>query len=41
MLKGADVFVGVSAPGAVTKEMVETMAKDAVLFACAIADICG
>lgn len=35
MLKGADVFVGVSAPGAVTKEMVETMAKDAVLFACA------
>ena len=35
MLKGADVFIGVSAPGAVTKEMVETMAKDAVLFACA------
>ena len=35
MLKGADVVVGVSAPGAVTKEMVETMAKDAVLFACA------
>ncbi len=35
MLVGADVFIGVSAPGMVTKEMVETMAKDAVIFACA------
>ena len=34
-LCGADVFIGVSAPGAVTTEMVKTMAKDAVLFACA------
>ena len=35
MLAGADVFIGVSAPGMVTKEMVGTMAKDAILFACA------
>ena len=35
VLCGADVFIGVSAPGAVTTEMVKTMAKDAVLFACA------
>lgn len=35
MLVGADVFIGVSAPGAVTTEMVKTMAKDAVIFACA------
>ena len=35
VLKGADVFIGVSAPGAVTKEMVQTMAKDAIVFACA------
>ena len=35
MLVGADVFIGVSAPHVVTKEMVETMAKDAVIFACA------
>ncbi len=34
-LQGADVFIGVSAPGAVTAEMVKTMAKDAILFACA------
>ena len=32
MLKGADVFIGVSAPGMVTPEMVKTMAKDAILF---------
>ena len=32
---GADVFIGVSAPGAVTTEMVKTMNKDAVVFACA------
>jgi len=35
MLVGADVFIGVSAPGLVTAEMVKTMAKDAVIFACA------
>ncbi len=35
VLCGADVFIGVSAPGAVTTEMVKTMARDAVLFACA------
>ena len=35
MLVGADVFIGVSAPGAVTTEMVRTMNRDAVIFACA------
>ena len=35
MLVGADVFIGVSAPKQVTKEMVATMAKDAIIFACA------
>ena len=35
MLVGADVFIGVSAPGMVTKEMVQTMNKDAIVFACA------
>ncbi|HIS01843.1 MAG TPA: NAD-dependent malic enzyme [Candidatus Excrementavichristensenella intestinipullorum] len=35
MLVGADVFIGVSAPGMVTTEMVKTMAKDAIVFACA------
>ena len=35
MLVGADVFIGDSAPGAVTTEMVKTMNKDAVVFACA------
>ena len=35
LLAGADVFIGVSAPGVVTTDMVRTMAKDAVLFACA------
>ena len=35
MLAGADVFIGVSAPGQVTKEMVATMNRDAILFACA------
>ena len=34
-VKGADIFIGVSAPGKLTKEMVETMAKDAIVFACA------
>ena len=35
MLVGADVFIGVSAPGVVTTDMVRTMAKDAIVFACA------
>ena len=35
VMKGADVFIGVSAPGTVTTEMVKTMNKDAILFACA------
>ena len=35
MLVGADVFIGVSAPGLVTTDMVRTMAKDAIIFACA------
>ena len=34
-LKGADVFIGVSAPGLVTPEMVRSMAERAVVFACA------
>lgn len=35
MLVGADVFIGVSAPGQVTTEMVKTMNQDAIVFACA------
>lgn len=35
VIKGADVFIGVSAPGTLTKEMVKTMAKDPIIFACA------
>ncbi|MCI8465872.1 MAG: NAD-dependent malic enzyme [Lachnospiraceae bacterium] len=35
ILVGADVFIGVSAPGVLTTEMVKTMAEDAVIFACA------
>lgn len=35
MLVGADVFIGVSAPGMVTTEMVRTMNRDAIVFACA------
>lgn len=35
VLVGADVFVGVSAPGVLTAEMVATMAKDPIVFACA------
>ncbi len=35
ILAGADVFIGVSAPGVVTAEMVRTMNQDAVVFACA------
>ena len=34
-MKGADIFVGVSAPGIVTPEMVASMNKDAILFAMA------
>ena len=35
MLVGADVFIGVSAPGTVTTDMVKTMNQDAIVFACA------
>ena len=35
VLAGSDVFIGVSAPGAVTTEMVKTMNPDAIIFACA------
>ncbi|MBQ3585533.1 MAG: NAD-dependent malic enzyme [Synergistaceae bacterium] len=34
-MKGADVFIGVSAPNSVTQDMVRSMAKDPILFACA------
>ena len=34
-LVGADVFIGTSAPGVVTREMVATMNEDAIIFACA------
>lgn len=35
VIREADVFIGVSAPGVLTKEMVQSMAKDAIIFACA------
>lgn len=35
VIKGADVFIGVSAPGTLTADMVRTMAKDPIIFACA------
>lgn len=35
VIVGADVFIGVSAPGTLTADMVKTMAKDAIIFACA------
>lgn len=35
VIAGADVFIGVSAPGTLTTEMVKTMAKDSIIFACA------
>ena len=35
VLAGADVFIGVSAPGTVTGDMVRSMARDAIVFACA------
>ncbi|MBQ9647706.1 MAG: NAD-dependent malic enzyme [Oscillospiraceae bacterium] len=35
VIRGADVFIGVSAPGTLTTEMVKAMNKDAIVFACA------
>ena len=35
VVKGADVFIGVSAPGTLTQDMVRSMAKDPIIFACA------
>ena len=35
VLVGADVFIGVSRPGMLTREMVQTMNRDAIIFACA------
>ena len=35
VIRGADVFIGVSAPGLLTREMVQTMNRDAIIFACA------
>ena len=35
VIKGADVFIGVSAPSTLTQDMVRTMAKDPIIFACA------
>ena len=35
VIKGADVFIGVSAPNTLNTEMVKTMNKDAIVFACA------
>ena len=35
LMKGADVFIGVSAPGCVTGDMVRSMARDPIVFACA------
>ena len=35
VIKGTDVFIGVSGPGTLTKDMVRTMAKDPIIFACA------
>ena len=35
VIKGADVFIGVSAPGTLSVDMVKTMNKDAIIFACA------
>ncbi len=35
VIRGADVFIGVSAPGTLTTDMVKTMAPDAIIFACA------
>ena len=35
VIRGADVFIGVSAPGTLTTDMVKTMARDPIIFACA------
>ena len=35
VIKGADVYIGVSAPGMLTQDMVRSMAKDPIVFACA------
>ncbi len=35
VIAGADVFIGVSGPGTLTRDMVKTMARDAIIFACA------
>ncbi len=35
VIRGADVFIGVSAPGTLTTEMVRSMNRDAIVFACA------
>lgn len=35
IVKGADIFIGVSAPGLLTEEMIKTMNKDAIIFAMA------
>ena len=35
VIKGADVFIGVSGPGTLTQDMVRSMAKDPIIFACA------
>ena len=35
VIRGADVFIGVSAPGTLTQDMVRTMAKNPIIFACA------
>ncbi len=35
VIRGADVFIGVSAPGTLTTDMVKTMNRDAIVFACA------
>jgi len=35
IIKGADIFIGVSAPGLLTEEMIKTMNKDAIIFAMA------
>ena len=35
VIQGADIFIGVSAPGLVTQDMVRSMAKDPIIFACA------
>lgn len=35
VIKGADVFIGVSVPGTLTQDMVRSMAKDPIIFACA------